>query len=262
MTPMLTVSRLSTTPIRGFGLHHPSSVELGPHGVVDDRRYSMHTVDWRLFDRTRLGTLVQLRAEVAADQGGDRLSIWFPSGETVTGTVALDGPVTLEFHGRAFTARRVIGPWADALSAWSGRQLELFRSERLPDQRDRNAVSILSEASVAELARQGNDGRPVDPRRFRMLIQVAGAQRPHEEDDWLGGEVRIGEALVRVTKPDSRCVITTQDPDTGLRDFPALHVIRAYRGVRDGNHLDFGVYAEVVEPGRVGVGDRIEVLDR
>jgi uncharacterized protein YcbX len=90
-----------------------------------------------------------------------------------------------------------------------------------------------------------------------MLIQVAGATRPHEEDEWLGRDVRIGEAVVRVTRPDPRCVITTQDPDTGARDFPTLHVIRSYRGLRDGRKLDFGVYADVVTPGAVSVGDAI-----
>ncbi|MCC6619176.1 MAG: MOSC domain-containing protein [Chloroflexi bacterium] len=257
---MLTVSRLSTTPIRGFALHHPQSVELSPHGVIDDRRFSMHTADGRLFDRTKLGTLVQLQAEFESVDGGECLTITFPGGETVSGAVELDSPTSLEFHNRAFTARRVIGPWADALSAWADRRLELYRSERLPHERDRNGVSILSEASVAELARQGNHGQPVDPRRFRMLIQVAGAERPHQEDGWLGDEVRIGDALVHVTRLDPRCVITTQDPDTGLRDFPTLHVLRDYRGLRDGNHLYFGVYAEVVEPGRIAVGDPIEVL--
>jgi len=97
----------------------------------------------------------------------------------------------------------------------------------------------------------------VDSRRFRILIEVAGAETPHQEDSWLGREVRIGEAVVRVTKPDARCVITTQDPDTGQRDFPTLHVIKQYRGLRDGRKLDFGVYADVIRPGRVAVGDAV-----
>ena len=87
-------------------------------------------------------------------------------------------------------------------------------------------------------------------------MELAGADRPHQEDEWLGREVRIGGAVVRVTKRDPRCVITTQDPDTGKRDFPTLHVIKAYRGVRDG-HLDFGIYANVVAPGRVAIGDEV-----
>jgi uncharacterized protein len=257
---MLTVSRLSITPVRGFALHHPEAVELGPHGVLADRRYTMLTEDGRIFDGTKLGELVQLRAQVEpTDDGGERLTIGFPSGEVVDGEVQLGQPRVVEVYNRLFSARPVIGPWNDAISAFAGRRLELVRSERLASERDRYPVSMVSEASVAELARQGNEGRPVDSRRFRMLIELAGAERPHQEDEWLGREVGIGPAVVRVTKLDARCVITTQDPDTGRRDFPTLHVIKAYRGLRDGHALDFGIYAEVLAPGRVAVGDEVVV---
>ena len=254
---MLTVSRLSITPVRSLALQHPDSVELGPHGVADDRRYSLHTDDGRIFDGTKYGPLVRIRARLDRVGGSERLTLELPTGEVITGEVALGEPVRLDIYDRVFTARPVIGPWADAISSCVGRRLHLFRSERLPGEEDRYAVSIVSEASVEELARQGNDGRPVDARRFRMLIEVAGAGQPHEEDSWLGREVSIGEAVVRVTRPDARCVITTQHPETGERDFPTLHVIRQYRGLRDGRKLDFGVYADVVRPGRVSVGDPI-----
>ena len=254
---MLTVSRLSITPVRSFALQHPHSVELGPNGVADDRRYSLHTEDGRIFDATKLGALVQLRATLDRQDGTERLTVELPSGERIEGDVVLGEPVQLDIYDRLFAARPVIGPWGKAISAWAGRPLRLFRSERRPDVPDRYAVSIVSEASVEELARQGNDGRPLDARRFRMLIQVAGVRKPHEEDEWLGRDVRIGAVVVRVTKPDARCVITTQDPDTGERDFPTLHVIRQYRGLRDGRKLDFGVYADVVQPGRVSVGDPV-----
>jgi uncharacterized protein len=257
---MLTVSRLSITPVRGCALLHPDAVGLGPYGVADDRRYSLLTDDGRVFDGTKLGALVQVRAELArTDDGAERLTLYLPSGEVVSDEVALGGPIQVEIYDRPFTARPVIGPWAEALSAHAGRRLELVRAERLDGEQDRNPVSIVSEASVEELARQGNEGRPLDARRFRMLIQVAGAERPHQEDEWMGREVRIGAAVVRVTRPDPRCVITTQDPATGERDFPTLHVIKRYRGLRDGRHVDFGVYAEVVVAGRVGVGDEISV---
>lgn len=257
---VLTVARLSVTPVRGCALLHPDAVDLGPHGVADDRRYSLLTEDGRIFDGTKFGPIVQVRAELArTDDGVERLTLHLPSGEIVTDEVALGAPIQLDVYGRTFTARPVIGPWADALSTYAGRRLQLVRSERLPGEQDRNPVSIVSEASVEELARQGNQGRPVDPRRFRMLIEVAGAERPHQEDEWMGAEVSIGAAVVCVTRPDSRCVITTQHPDTGQRDFPTLHVIKGYRGLRDGSTLDFGVYAEVVTPGRVAVGDEITV---
>ncbi len=257
---MLTVSRLSVTPVRGLALVHPDSIELREHGVADDRRYSLLTDDGRIFDGTKFGPLVQIKAELQADDGAERLTLRFPDGDVVSDEVTLGEPIQADIYDRVFAARPVIGPWAQALSALAGRRLHLIRSERREGERDRNPVSIVSDASVEELARQGNDGEPLDARRFRMLIEVAGATRPHQEDEWLGRDVRIGESVVRVTKPDPRCVITTQDPDTGERDFPTLHVIRSYRGLRDGRKLDFGVYADVTTPGTVSIGDELSPM--
>lgn len=253
---MLTVSRLSTTPVRGCRLQHPDQVFLGPDGVADDRRYLILSADGQLFDGTKLGTLVQVRADLQQDP--ERLTLRFPDGTTLAGEVSLEEPMTITVHSRTFAAQHVVGPWDAALSTYAGRDLRLFRAERQGGQVDRNPVSIVSSASAEELGRHLDPPGIADPRRFRMLIEVAGA-RPHQEDEWFGHEVRIGETVVRVTRPDVRCVITTQDPDTGLRDIPTLHVIKSYRGLRDGRHLDFGVYADVVRPGTVRVGDRISL---
>ncbi len=254
---MLTVSRLSVTPVRGLALLHPDSVRVEQIGVLDDRRYTLLTADRRLFDGTKDGTLVQIRAELQHDP--ERLSLAFPDGPLVDGEIALGELKRVEVHQRVLAVRPVIGPWADAISAFVGRQLELVRAERSGAEPDRSPVSIVSEASVDELSRQSGLEHRLDSRRFRMLIEVAGAG-PHEEDGWQGRLVRIGGSIIRVTRPDPRCVITTQDPATGLRDFPTLHAIRAYRGLREGRHLDFGVYADVVQPGQVHAGDAVTVL--
>jgi len=131
---------------------------------------------------------------------------------------------------------------------------------RLPDGIDARPVTLVSLASVEELSRQGGRDRPVDARRFRMLIEVDGCA-PHDEDTWAGRRVRVGEAVVLVGDPVPRCVITTLDPQTGTRDFPTLKVIRSYRGVSAEGELLFGVYGDVVEPGAVHVGDEVELLD-
>jgi uncharacterized protein YcbX len=122
---------------------------------------------------------------------------------------------------------------------------------------DLEPVTLVSEASVAELGRQ--TGREaVDGRRFRMLLDLGGCE-PHEEDSWTGRSARIGEALLEMLGPVPRCATTTRDPSTGARDFDALSAIEAYRGRRDGKEIDFGVYARVREPGRVRVGDPVEI---
>jgi uncharacterized protein YcbX len=92
-----------------------------------------------------------------------------------------------------------------------------------------------------------------------MLVHLAGT-RPHEEDEWIGHRVRIGETVIRVTEQDARCRMTTRNPDTGVRDFDTLREIKSYRGLRDGDSIDFGVYADVEVPGRIRVGDPVEPL--
>ena len=47
-----------------------------------------------------------------------------------------------------------------------------------------------------------------------MLINLEGAE-PHEEDTWIGKRIGLGDAVLRVLKPDARCAITTHDPNTG-----------------------------------------------
>ena len=93
-----------------------------------------------------------------------------------------------------------------------------------------------------------------------MTIEIEGAAAPHEEDTWAGRRVRVGGAVIRVDEPVPRCVVTTLDPSTGVRDFPTLKVIKSYRGTNAEQQLEFGVYADVVEPGEVSVGDLVEPL--
>jgi hypothetical protein len=90
-----------------------------------------------------------------------------------------------------------------------------------------------------------------------MLVEVGGC-RPHEEDRWVGEEVRIGHAIVRVERPVARCRITTLHPDNGTKDFDTLKAIASYRGVDKEDGINFGVYAAVAQPGRIRVGDAVE----
>jgi uncharacterized protein YcbX len=92
-----------------------------------------------------------------------------------------------------------------------------------------------------------------------MLIGVAGCTA-HEEDEWLGKQVRVGDAVVLLHEQVARCAITTQNPETGVPDFDTLREIEKYRGSRDddGKHFDFGVFGEVAKTGVVRLGDPVE----
>jgi uncharacterized protein YcbX len=117
----------------------------------------------------------------------------------------------------------------------------------------------VSTASVEELGRRAGRETPPDARRFRMLVEIAGCH-PHEEDSWRGRRLQVGSAVVSVGGPIPRCVVTTFGPDTGVKDFDTLKTIAAYRGVTPDRDINFGVYADVRQPGTIGVGDSVELI--
>jgi MOSC domain-containing protein len=259
------VARLSFTPVRGLGLTHPESIELTDMGLVEDRRFYIVDDHGRLVDRLRAAQLCRVFA--ATDPDATWLKLTLPDGRIVEGDVQLDEPVQTNIYNRLAIGRVVRGPWAAALEPFVGRPVVLVRCDlpggtRIRDGEThvRNAISLVSDGSLAELARQ-LDVPSVDGRRFRMLIEVEDA-RPHQEDFWIGGRVALGTAILSITKPDARCAITTQDPDTGERDLDTLRTILRYRGFRpddDEHKIDFGVLGEVAQPGIVSVGDEIAV---
>ena len=75
---------------------------------------------------------------------------------------------------------------------------------------------------------------------------------PFAEDGWVGGDVRIGGAVVRVLEECVRCAVTTVDPETGERDVDSLRAMITAKG-----EPNLGVYCDVVEPGPVRVGDAV-----
>jgi hypothetical protein len=262
---MIRVSRLSIAPVRSLALVHPESIELGPDGVAADRRFYLVDDGGRLVDRLVAGALVQVGAETDAE--GTWLRLTFPDGTVLEGDIRLGDAIRSEFYSRLAVGRIVEGPWASAIAPYARRNVRLIRCDlpagtrrRADEDRARNTVSLVSDGSLRELAR--HLGVPaVDARRFRMLIELEGAEA-HQEDTWIGGRVVIGTAELAITKPDGRCAITTQDPDTGRRDLDTLRAILRYRGFRAGDpvkKLDFGVLGEVLRPGRISVGDAVEI---
>jgi len=254
---MPTVARFSIAPVRSLGLQHPSEIDVTEVGVVEDRRFFLSDHQNRLVDRIVVGRLVQV--EATTDPGATRLWMRFPDGSVIDDEVRLGESVETPIHGRTGVGRIVIGPWGDALAEIAGRPIRVIRCDRPGGTRRGNPTSIVSDGSLRELAKQaGVDS--IDGRRFRMLINLQDADA-HEEDTWVGRRIGIGGAVLRVTKPDARCAITTQDPDSGTRDLDTLRTIIGYRGLREGKHADFGVLADVVQPGRIRLGDDVTLLD-
>jgi len=254
------VTRISYAPVKGLALVHPDAIELDLAGLRQNRRFYLVGADGRLLNGKSHGPFVQVVPD--AGPGGDTLELRFPDGALVGGAVGLGEPVQTDFYGRPVQGRLVAGPWAEALSAFAGRPIGLVRVEGETggsDRGRRGSVSLVSAASLARLAVEAGV-EAVDARRFRMLFTIDGVDA-HEEDAWLGRDVAVGEAVLRWNGLTGRCAVTTQDPDSGVPTLDTLRVLRDYRGdVPTDEPLPFGVWGEVVRPGRVAIGDAVELL--
>jgi hypothetical protein len=256
---MATVARLNVTPVKGTRLHHPAEVELTPLGILGNRRF--HFVDARgeLASCTDVGALMRLTS--AWDAGTEIIAIGFPGGASVEAAADRlgDAHVT-DFDGKPVPGHFVEGLIDEAVSAFAGVALRLVRTDLEGDGPDVHRLSLMGLASATDLG--ARHGRPdLDPRRFRMNLELEGTE-PYAEDDWSGRAVRVGEAVVRVLGQVPRCVATTRDPATGDKDFDTLKHIAAYRPLMmEPRGIPFGMYAEVEVPGRVALGDPVGPID-
>ena len=112
-------------------------------------------------------------------------------------------------------------------------------------------LSIMSTGSVAAIGTAV--GATLDPRRFRPNLLVEADA--FAEEGWLGRELRIGGARVRVDERDPRCAIVNVDPESADRDPSILRAIAQERA------SCLGVYASVVEGGRVAEDDALYLAD-
>ena len=253
---MSQLARINVTPVKGTALHHLSSARLDERGIEGNRRFHLADDRGRLFSGLGHGPLVQVVCEV--DDGF--LTCRFPDGTVASAaTDELGGLEETDFDGRAVPGRPVSGDLSAAFSAYVDAPVRLLRTERDGDGPDEMPLTVVSFASVEELARRGNHDGPLDPLRFRINLELDGLE-PFEEDTWDGRRVRIGGAVVRIAGQIPRCAVTAQDPTTGLRDWNTLKQIAAFRPLTAEREVPFGVYATVEEPGHVALEDPVTPL--
>jgi uncharacterized protein YcbX len=254
---MRTLARINVTPVKGTALLHPERAELTSIGIPGNRRYWLIDERGALFSGSDHGPLVAVRAET----DGDRLRVTFPDGgrAEADATRTSDAVIT-DFYGRAVPGRVVDGPLSEAWSAYVDAPVRFVRGDRDGDGPDEMPLTIVSYASVRALAEGGGHIGQLSSLRFRINLELDGCD-PYEEDSWDGRRVRIGGAVVRLDGQVPRCVVTTQDPATGIKDWDTLKQIAAQRAQIPGGGLPFGMYATVETPGTVAVGDAVDPLD-
>ena len=136
-----------------------------------------------------------------------------------------------------------------ALAAELGPGVRLIKHDR--GVFDTLPLSLLTTQTLAGLGRLV--GTDLAAQRFRPNLVVDARGRDFPEDGWVGRVLRIGGLRMRVDKRDQRCVMVTIDPVTLHRNPAVLRAIARERDAR------LGVYGSTVEPGRIAVGDPVEL---
>jgi len=154
-------------------------------------------------------------------------------------------------------------------------RFHLNKSSRVPEQNglwerlrltdnsiyaDLTAYMLLSEASLDDLNSKLN--KKVTIRNFRPNFVVQGCSS-FAEESWK--DVKIGDVQFRQVKPCTRCVFTTVDPETGVKDgVEPLKTLKSYRQITDpkyrklaGESPVFGVHLQADVLGELKVGQPV-----
>jgi len=262
---MMTVARIGQVFVKATQFLHPDSVEVERDGISHDRRFALIEADDRFVGSPQHSTFIPLK--FTYDAAADTLRLEFPDGRYV------DGPAECSTNSfgiehaklRTIEVAEVAGPWQEALSTHAGRPIRLVRCLSAGRSIDVFPVTFMTTGSLRRLAREV--GATVDATRFRAGF-VLENEIEHEEDGWDDRILRIGTVRLKVRTAVPRCAITGFNPTTGRSDQEVMKGLIRYRekaslpdGMLPGYATPgFATYAEVLEAGRVRVGDTAELI--
>jgi len=260
------VHSLYIYPVKSLAGIQVSSFEMDDFGPKDDRRWMIVDEDRNFVTQRALPEL----ARVTTSLEGGSVSVHVP-GEGGFTLQATSQELRVLVWRDWVKAHEGETPASEALSRFCGKELRFvympdssFRRVdvgRVTDYRrvgfaDGFPFLITSLASLEDL--NGRLDAPVDMRRFRPNIVVEGFTA-WQEDKWC--KLKLGNQSFDIVKPSSRCVLTTVDPDTGIKD-PSLQPLRmlsSYRRTADG--VIFGQNAIHETPGIIHVDDSVTVIE-
>jgi len=259
------VSRIGLTVLKGTRHQARSSVAFTRHGPVGDRLFCLVDAERRQVLKTvKYGSLIASTATwddgvLSAEVAGQRLA----GAPVPTGSV-----VEVDYWGRQVEAEILAGPWAEAYTNLVGKPVLLARVA--PGEIVYGGqVSLVTTTSVAGLraaSRPGLGGaaNALDPdrdsARFRSTVVIDTSDdpdaQPGAELDWIGRELRLGTAVVRLTSSIVRCAMVDLNPSTGQRDLALLKTLPHDAD----NEPIFGLEGDVVEPGLVEHGASVALV--
>ncbi len=281
------ISQLWRYPVKSMVGATTDSVVLDELGIVGDRTWAVRDLErGGIRGAKKIGGLMRL---TASDVEDGHVAVTLPDGTTVRTDApdvhervsgAIGHPVRLERLAPADDLEHYRRGAADSDDVMAELRGIFGRDddEPFPDfsvfppiiaefesppgtYYDAFALTVMTEAALAALAAALPDSN-VDVRRFRPSIVVdtgddgADASTPgHPEFDWSGRRATMGSATIEFRAPCPRCVMVTREIDASI---PADRAVLRHI-VRDLDQ-NLAIYAEVIVPGVVGVGDTLTLL--
>ena len=204
---------------------------------------------WRYPVKSMGGERLDITALTADGIPGDRVVHARDASHVLT---ARSHPALLAFHGTLGPDDEPLvdgEPWssesvAERIRRAVGPDVRLARFDG-PERFDVLPLLVATDGAINAL--------DMDRRRFRPNILVSGTTADAERS-WPGKRLRIGRVIIAVASLRQRCVMTTYDPDTQAQDVSILRRIVRERGGK------LALDCRVIEPGRVALGDPVEVL--
>lgn len=271
------VKQIFRYPIKSMLGEELGEVEIGPNGVTGDRAWALRETNGRIATAKKSANLLEFRANYDAPTAADRLSpltITLPDGRKVHATdadasavlsVALGRPVKLERPRSDEHSRGQIDPQTIFGDVGVERIMPEFTAATMPDSfslrrgsfHDSAAIHLLATGTLSYLRSLISQDAQADPRRFRpnILVDDGSAGDHFVEDQWLEGELQIGDK-VKIIKmqPALRCVMTTHQQSGLPRD------LRILRATAEHHQARLGVFASIGAPGNVRVGDPVWLM--
>lgn len=224
-------AELNRFPVKSMLGERPAELYFDHRGAFGDRLWAVRMPDGKYGagkNTPRFRTIAGLR-ECAAEYDGEIPVVTFPDGARWRGDDPDVHAALTKQLSRSVTLQREDG--ISLLDAGPG------------------LVHILTTGAVGYAASLAL-GSIIDARRFRptLLLSVPAGQGPVEES-WLGGVLTVGTSAFELVERTERCVMVNHDREGLPRDG------RILRALATANDMRLGVYAKVVTPGRVRLGD-------
>ncbi|MEM7259282.1 MAG: MOSC domain-containing protein [Pseudomonadota bacterium] len=254
-----TIEALTTYPVKGLSGQSLDSVVLSPGcGFPGDRRFGFARPDSG-FNPDNPQPLPKTKFYMLARD--EKLALLGTSYDDATGVLSMNsnnqsGQFDIHTNAGKQQAAEFLKNYLDLPNTEVPQLFEAsphrFTDVSVVSVEMMNAVSLINLDSVNAFANA--TGMDVDPERFRGNFHFSGLV-PFAELELVGQMLAIGDVHLRVVKRTKRCPATEVNLKTGVRDMKTPKLLLQHY-----DHMDMGIYAEVVQGGTITIGDDISVL--